>query len=131
MSKENFVCKNCGECCGPVLITREERNAIRIFLLKHPEIAEYAKSKEFSLHCVFRDNEKKRCLIYDVRPSICKLYTCESNSWKEKIPASSYSSMRKFGIAFINERFGNPDFREKFQQEHNHHFPELIEMRRK
>ena len=130
MSRKIYSCNNCGECCGPVQINILEYTAIELFLQKHPEIAEFAKSKDFSLHCVFRDEEKKRCLIYDVRPVICKLYTCQSEAWEKDIPEPNYL-INMFGIHFINECFGNPKYREKFLQEYNRHLPEIMELVRK
>jgi Fe-S-cluster containining protein len=64
-------CKNCGECCGPVLASIEEVTAIRNYIkgkrLKVPR-------RKDNLTCVFRDQATARCMIYPVRPLICRMY---------------------------------------------------------
>lgn len=64
-------CKNCGECCGVIPASVSEVNAIRDYIainginpVKHAEKG----------ICPFRDNENKKCLIYSVRPIICRLF---------------------------------------------------------
>ena len=87
LKMSNFVCHNCGKCCGPVPIVEEERRRIEKFLKKHPSIRVKIKQKGPSLDCVFRD-EEKGCLIYSARPKICRAYTCSSRDWMQnfKIP---------------------------------------------
>lgn len=61
-------CKNCGECCGPVPITKTEQQVIQAYVDKHkPKINKNAGW----LNCKFRvDNS---CSIYPVRPILCQL----------------------------------------------------------
>lgn len=80
-----FNCKNCGECCGPAPITNEELRSIKRFLkmkdMKLPEVKD-------ELTCRFRKDNS--CLIYPVRPIVCKLFGeyenlyCDKNSIKPK-----------------------------------------------
>lgn len=80
-----FNCKNCGECCGPAPITKEELRKIKKFLklknLKLPKVLN-------KMECRFRQEEK--CLIYPVRPIVCKLFgtyenlVCDKNDVKLK-----------------------------------------------
>lgn len=95
----DFVCHNCGKCCGPVPIVEDERRRIESFLKKHPGIRERIKQKGVSLDCVFRD-EEKGCLIYPARPKICKAYTCASREWMTKFEKPKGSQR------LINECFG-------------------------
>lgn len=74
LGMSDFVCYNCGKCCGTVPIVTEERRRIEKFLKKHPSIRVRIKQKGPSLDCVFRD-EEKGCLIYPARPQICRAYT--------------------------------------------------------
>lgn len=107
-----FECKKCGRCCGPVPISREERNKIRIYLLKHPEIAKFAIKKPFSGNCVFLNDTESKCMIYECRPNVCRLFKCDGSDWYELLKRI------KFGeedVVLINERFGNPEFREKYR----------------
>lgn len=130
-------CQNCGQCCGPVVIGRIEKEAIRKFLLKHPDIAKKAQSKTLSnnlndtsnLICVFRDNEAKSCMIYPVRPFICKSYTCKFPEWKSELSKLSSRDSRNY-CAVINEVFGNPNLREQYIALHNHYFPHMKVLRK-
>lgn len=63
-------CTNCGECCGLVPATIVEINTIRNYIAIHGISPIKHKDK---VTCPFRDNEAKKCLIYPVRPTICRL----------------------------------------------------------
>lgn len=104
MSEEKFECHNCGNCCGPVPITYQERDKIQRFLKSHPDIAREAKQKALSLTCVFRDKKNKKCLIYSCRPEICKLFQCSNNDWEKLVTVPKNSKQKDF--PFINECFG-------------------------
>ena len=115
---ENFVCKNCGECCGPVPIIEEERKRIIAYLQKHHDVRLKAKQKDFSFTCVFRD-EKNGCLIYPCRPKICRKFTCSSDKWKQEMNSSVDSDyIRSFneGAKLINECFGADCYKEKYKE---------------
>ena len=66
-------CRNCGECCGPVPATPEEIKAIRDYLKEFPEIARLVTQNTSRINCPFHDSNKKRCMIYPVRPLLCRL----------------------------------------------------------
>jgi len=64
-------CTNCGECCYFVMASTEEIKNIKKYIkshninpIKHNEIGK----------CIFRDEDKKQCLIYQVRPMVCRLF---------------------------------------------------------
>jgi Fe-S-cluster containining protein len=67
----HFNCKNCGECCGIVPISIKEYETIKNYCIGN-NIKPLQKQTFFD--CMFRDNKKGLCLIYDVRPTICKLF---------------------------------------------------------
>lgn len=68
----NHKCKNCGGCCGPVPASEKEIVNIKKHLKDNSELKNnLGKSK--SLTCIFRDTKEKKCLIYPVRPLICRL----------------------------------------------------------
>ena len=68
-------CINCGGCCRVIPATKTEINSIRKYLEDKPEIKAIAnKNRHKSLDCPFRDDEAKKCLIYPVRPLICRLF---------------------------------------------------------
>jgi Fe-S-cluster containining protein len=72
-------CSRCGECCGDYLpITGTELETIRRYVWQH-KIKPY-KNKVVNLPiditCPFL-NGKKLCVIYEVRPSICRTFKCD------------------------------------------------------
>ena len=62
-------CKNCGECCGLVHISEKEYNDIKKYCIEN----NIKPKKVGMLDCHFRDNENKICMVYEVRPMLCKL----------------------------------------------------------
>lgn len=69
---EHKTCQNCGECCGVVPASKKEIENIKQYLNDNPEILkDIGPSKK--LTCPFRSEEKKKCLIYPVRPMVCRL----------------------------------------------------------
>ena len=67
-------CRNCGECCGVIPANDAEIEAIRAYLVKHPDIRALAiRQSGRLLDCPFRDNYKHRCAIYPIRPMVCRL----------------------------------------------------------
>ena len=104
-----FVCRNCGQCCGPVPIVEKERQRIEKFLKKHPSIRILAHQKPFSTTCVFRDSEKG-CLIYSSRPKLCRAYQCSSLKWFEEFknpPGSPRLINECFGAACDRESYSS------------------------
>ena len=69
MRKAKNFCKSCGGCCGPVPITAKEKETILLYMKNN----NLDPTKKTDLECKFLD-EKKRCSIYLVRPSTCKLF---------------------------------------------------------
>lgn len=67
-------CCNCGVCCGVIPVSRDELKNIRIYLQFHPFVLQYAAAHAGQVTCPFRDNAKQRCLIYEIRPIICRLF---------------------------------------------------------
>ena len=74
-------CSCCGECCSNLLpLTQNEIKVIHKYIKKH-RIKEQKKilptsEVAFDMTCPFRNNDKKICNIYKIRPLICKLYQC-------------------------------------------------------
>ena len=78
----NGECSNCGECCTNLLpMSKKEVARIRRYIEKH-NINEqhhnvmYA-DVHFDMTCPFRSDVQKKCLIYDVRPQICRSFRCD------------------------------------------------------
>lgn len=64
-------CTNCGECCGIIPASIPEVNAIRNYIAVNGISPVKRDDKTI---CPFRDNKDKKCLIYPVRPIICRLF---------------------------------------------------------
>ena len=71
-------CSRCGECCTSLIpITRKEEKRIRNHIKdKNIEPEFFQNDKSINLKCCFYDIEKKKCKIYEVRPSICRSFKC-------------------------------------------------------
>lgn len=75
-------CSNCGQCCSNILpISDVEILRIKKYIEKH-EIAEqilrYPMNQPvLNMKCPFRDDSQKKCLIYEVRPAICRDFQCD------------------------------------------------------
>ena len=64
-------CTNCGKCCGVIPATIPEINAIRDYIAVNGIHPIERKDKTI---CPFRDEKNKKCLVYPVRPIVCRLY---------------------------------------------------------
>lgn len=80
----NNNCSKCGSCCTPFLpMSKSEVNKIFQWLKKHPDIIKEAynnspiKDNIINIKCCFYKDNK--CLIYEVRPWICRAYKCNQN----------------------------------------------------
>lgn len=77
----NGKCSSCGECCSNWLpLAENEINQIKNYIKKH-KIKEYKRIFPTSEatqdgKCPFRNDSKKICEIYAIRPMICKSYQC-------------------------------------------------------
>lgn len=71
MIPEHKKCTNCGGCCYFILASKSEITKIKKYVLKN----KIKPIKHFEMgKCYFRDEINKKCLIYSVRPTICKLF---------------------------------------------------------
>ena len=82
----NGSCSNCGNCCTELLpLTNDEVKLIKAYI-KEKNIKPYSNvyfkydnKESINLMCPFRDFDKKKCLIYEVRPKICRLFKCNQD----------------------------------------------------
>ena len=76
----NGQCSGCGQCCSNFLpLSKDEIQAIHRYLKKHP-IREQRHNGLMGADatCPFRDERTRKCLIYSVRPGICRSFLCSS-----------------------------------------------------
>lgn len=77
----NGECSNCGQCCSDLLpLNNIEIKRIKEYIRKHnikecKHLSILVKNP-LDLTCPFRDNKNKKCLIYEVRPEICRSFIC-------------------------------------------------------
>ena len=76
-------CSGCGGCCSNLLpMSQKEVDVIHRYIKKH-NIKECkhllpVATPALDMTCPFRDNYKKICTIYEVRPEICKQFICDN-----------------------------------------------------
>ena len=83
-------CSHCGECCSALLpVTQEEYKTILDYVKSH-HIKECRHAlplagQTIDLTCPFLNTEKatEKCMIYPVRPLICRKFTCDSRQRPE------------------------------------------------
>lgn len=104
-------CSRCGSCCSTMLpMTEKEVQTIKKWLKKH-HVKEQRHNGMIGtdMTCPFRDEMKKECLIYEVRPWICRDFMCNKKPediWKSKIDAAHMNC----NIVFMrSEFFGNDE----------------------
>lgn len=80
---ENGQCSNCGECCSDFLpISQEEIKRIKAYIKKRgiteqKHFLPLAKYPQSDFTCPFRNNAERKCMIYEVRPAICRDFRCD------------------------------------------------------
>lgn len=86
---KNGECSRCGACCTPFLpMTKSEVKTVREYVKKNHQIKERALNQPFFegndvyVKCCFYDKDKKECMIYPVRPFICRAYKCNQDDLK-------------------------------------------------
>ncbi len=71
------LCEGCGECCGPVPFEQARFDEIknlaqRAFVIDDKTFSGIVIPVTENLNCIFLNSEK-RCVIYAIRPDVCKL----------------------------------------------------------
>ena len=107
----NNECSKCGKCCTPFLpMSKNEVKNIERFLKQNPEIIKKAlennpiqDNKVIIRCCFFKDNN---CMIYPVRPFICRAYKCNQSSEimeKNKKTATNKATYNTLDIKTMND----------------------------
>lgn len=90
MQLTNFTrcgnCSNCGQCCSDLLhLDKTEIEKIDNYLKEH-KVKQHNKEAN-NWNCPFRNEELKKCDIYEVRPLICQRFKCDvkpQDAFKQK-----------------------------------------------
>lgn len=104
----NGECSNCGNCCGNFLpLSAKEIKTIKRYLQKHPikeQIHRYPTAQPMTdVTCPFRSEKEKKCLIYEIRPMICRDYRCDKPRKKIKADRDLYQG--KYSICDMRYEF--------------------------
>lgn len=88
-------CSKCGVCCSTFIpLCNEDISRIKNYLLIHKIVPEHKGEKNvLDMMCPFL-SRKKQCLIYEVRPLICRTFKCNRT-----IP----QLIKKYGHLFLNK----------------------------
>ena len=74
-------CSNCGSCCSNLLpMSAKEVKTIKRYIKKkgiREQKRLYLRSVVLDMTCPFRSDGEKKCLIYEVRPAICRDFRCD------------------------------------------------------
>lgn len=101
-------CSSCGACCSNVLpLSGKEIKEIKRYVKKH-RIKEQkhiapVKNNTLDLTCPFRDDINRKCLIYDIRPGICRDFQCDKTP--KGIQTSKELYHKRYKIVDLREEF--------------------------
>lgn len=101
-------CSNCGGCCSNLLpVSTKEVKRIREHI-RRKHVAESVHRPPtaepvMDWTCPFRDNEKKICTIYEVRPAICMDFRCDKP--RQQIEADKRMYHGKYSVINMRETF--------------------------
>lgn len=92
----NGECTNCGACCSNNLpMTEEEVKDIRRYVRRNHiqeqrHLPVVLAGPVLDLTCPFRDNQSQTCVIYTVRPAICRDFRCNKPPLEMNAAVASY-----------------------------------------
>lgn len=92
---QNGECSNCGQCCSRFLpMSGKEVKFIKRYIQKHKikeqrHIFPIAGAVE-DWTCPFRSEVERKCLIYEVRPAICRDFRCDKPAKQIKANKDMY-----------------------------------------
>lgn len=105
---DNGKCTQCGNCCSNILpMTNKEIDAICKYIKRY-HIKEFKHRIPFAnpiadMSCPFLNTDKntKRCMIYEVRPNICRQFSCDP----QQRPILDVEYRNKANIVNVREKF--------------------------
>lgn len=93
----NGECSNCGECCSDFLpLNKSEIKTIREYIKKH-KVENHSAANCFvqvNAMCPFRNNNEKKCDIYEARPYICRAFKCDTQPEKAEMVRDEITNPR-------------------------------------
>ena len=101
-------CSGCGACCADLLpLSDAEVRRIKAYVKKH-NIKEQRHTilVETDLTCPFRDDANQKCLIYPIRPAICRSFVCNKKPDENTAIRDNLHKVNRV-VCMRNEFFGN------------------------
>ena len=76
MMSKQFICKQCGECCGVLPLMKNQLELLKsaIKTMSKGEIDKLKRQSRDQLTCILLNTETKRCSVYHFRPLVCRQY---------------------------------------------------------
>jgi Fe-S-cluster containining protein len=110
-------CSSCGQCCSNLLpLSDKEIKVIKQYIKKH-NIKEQRHNVMVGVDmtCPFRDEANRKCLIYEIRPQICREFMC--NHSHEDIMKAKFDFHQRYNPVFMrNQFYGNTEDIDWFMQ---------------
>ena len=103
-------CSGCGACCSNLLpMSDDEVKRIKAYIKKYGiKEQRHNVMMGVDMTCPFRDDANKKCLVYEVRPAICKQFMC--NHTAEDIAKAKINFHKINRIVFMRSEFyGNAE----------------------
>ena len=105
---EDGKCSGCGSCCSNFLpMSSKEVKAIKNYVrgkgIKEQRRLFPFASQTIDATCPFRSESERKCLVYEVRPAICRDFQCDKP--RKKIQAQKDMYHGKFQIVDMREEF--------------------------
>lgn len=101
----NGKCSGCGSCCSNILpLTMDEVRQIKAYIKQH-SIKEQRNNvlMDVDTSCPFRDERNKKCLIYSIRPTICREFMC--NYTQEDAKKAKFGDLDEYNIVLMRSEF--------------------------
>lgn len=103
---QNGKCISCGNCCTALLpMTKEELKTIQRFVKrKHLQIEKHT-GADLDLTCPFRNEEKRICMVYNIRPQICRDFKCDKPQKKIDDTKEKFEYDNRYSVLNLREIF--------------------------
>lgn len=113
----NGKCSNCGYCCSGMLpLSAKELKTIKAYVKKHSiKEQRHNAASGTDLTCPFRDERNRKCLIYEVRPAICRAFNCNQSLPEMERNKARFNAI--YDTVFMRaEFFGNTEDQDWFRE---------------
>ena len=82
----NNKCSGCGSCCTPFIpFTKTELKEIKAYVKKNKiPFKNRHIENGFDGSCAFLDLNTRKCMIYEVRPFVCRDFICNNPDWMDR-----------------------------------------------